>query len=133
MSAFPCLDVKRSEPLTAESGVPTRAPKATPLHRCCKDPVRVSQDCYDKIRLGQRRERVHKTSPIHFLYFWRPYVQSQGVGMAVLPCRLQGRILLASFSFWKLLASLGLCPHHSSLCLVFMRTSLCLYLFFRLF
>lgn len=32
-------------------------------------------------------------------------------------------MVLASFSFWWLLESLDLCPYHSSLCLVFMRTS----------
>lgn len=105
----------------AESGVPMTAPNSTPLHRGCEGPMRVSEGCYDKNQTGPE-ERALETSPIHFLSFSRPDVPNQGEGMVVFLCRLQGRIdPWASFSFWRLLASLGLCPHYSSLCLVFMR------------
>ena len=52
------------------------------------------------------------------LLLWMPDVQNQSVSRAMPHWRLSGRALPCSSSFWGLQAFLGLCLHHSSLCLL---------------
>ena len=92
----------------------THKPQIKVLEELCSllETVPVSWGCWDK---GPRTKWL-QTQKFTFSQFWRPEGEIK-CHRVMLPLKVLGRTLPASFGFLWLQGSLGLWPHHSSLCL----------------